>query len=108
LIRRLQPGYNGGVGVLHSHSDTGLEEERKLFPQRRKNNYELIYGSHKTVDFKQLLLEAKKSDIERRKSDDLWLKKRIEKLRKEHHDLEIKYPVFYELIMEMIYPSFLH
>lgn len=87
---------------------TGLEEERKLFPQRLKHNYELIYGSHKAVDFKQLLLEAKKSDIERIKRNDLWLKKRIEKLRKENHDLEIRYPVFYELIMEMIYPSFLH
>jgi DNA-binding HxlR family transcriptional regulator len=87
---------------------SSLDEERKLFPEQRKRNYEDMLGNCNAADFKKAILEANRVDKKIIKSTDLTIKRMTEELENKYEDIKMTFPVFYELMKEMIYPSFLH
>jgi DNA-binding MarR family transcriptional regulator len=84
---------------------SGLDEERRLsFENIIELNKKWLGDSHKEAT----LVQIKKHDKEFVQKRDLDIKQMIEELKNKYHDVEEQHPVFHELIMEMINPSFLH
>lgn len=87
---------------------TGLEEERKLATERRRIAWEsdLKLGKIDRAMF-QAALKTNLIDKEFVKNTDISISKMTRELQERYHELGLKYPVFYELMMEMICPPFL-
>ncbi len=86
---------------------TSLNEERKDFPEHTKWNYLDMFPQSNSEELKKAVIEAKISILKAIKSTDLTVKKMTRELDKRYSEIAKEYPVFYELLKEIICPSFL-